>query len=247
MTTRSQKIVEQLREAIIAGDYDGGARMNEVELAEALKVSRTPVRSALSTLATEGLLHYTPNSGFVVRKFAAKDVENVIDVNSTLAGLAARLAAARGLGEERLGHLHVVLAKSKKLLEHREWTSEVSKAWESYDAQYHAAIVEATDNAHLVSAIRRTSDIPVLKDMRFRYIDPDELLLNYHAHVQILDAIDQGNQLRAESLMREHVFQNGQRVLRQWRQLEAVRDRSASPPDANADAGLNTTNDEIIS
>lgn len=223
MTTRSQMIVRRIREGVLQGEYQGGMRMNEIELAESLQVSRTPIRAALSILATEGLLRYTPNSGFVVHTFTSKDIENIYELRSTLSGLAARIATQRGLSEEQVERLQVLIAKSRVLVDHREWTPDVRRDWQAYNDEFHTIIDRAADNPHLEAALQRTRDIPVLKEIRFRYIDPDQLTMNLHAHTQIFEAVTRGQQSRAESLTREHVYENGQRIVQQWRKVEALR------------------------
>jgi GntR family transcriptional regulator of vanillate catabolism len=67
--TRSASVVETLRSAILSGEYNPGERLHEVRLTARLGVSRTPVRAALQTLASEGLLDYAPNRGYAVRTF----------------------------------------------------------------------------------------------------------------------------------------------------------------------------------
>jgi GntR family transcriptional regulator of vanillate catabolism len=201
--------------------------LNENDLAETLKVSRTPVRAALSILATEGLLHYTPNSGFIVRTFTAKDIDAIYEMRATITGLAARLAAQNGLGEERLSRLHLVIAKSKQLIEQGKWSNETIQEWQVCNEAFHSQIISAADSPHLEAVVLRLRDIPVLKEIRYHWMDQETLLRNHQSHADILDAIWRGQQSRAEYLMREHVYQNGQRLVRQWRQAE-MRDSASS-------------------
>ena len=70
--------------AAIRRGYAGGMRMNEIDLATSLGVSRTPIRGALSTLAAEGLLDYTPNSGYAVRSYSSKDIAATYEVRIAL-------------------------------------------------------------------------------------------------------------------------------------------------------------------
>src|ERR1700726_4819543 len=95
--TRSESVVEALRAAILAGQFDPGERLHEVKLTALLGVSRTPVRAALQKLASEGLLDYTPNRGYTLREFSIDEVISAYEVRAVLEGLAARLSAERGL------------------------------------------------------------------------------------------------------------------------------------------------------
>jgi GntR family transcriptional regulator of vanillate catabolism len=220
MTTRSQMIVRRLRDGVLDGLYPGGARMNEVDLAEALGVSRTPVRAALSILATEGLLKYTPNSGFVVQTFTAKDIEGIYELRSTLSGLAARLAAENGLSAEKLQRLQLIIAQSADLIEAPDWDSDHPKRWEKLAQDFHYVLYEAADNPHLVAALDRTREIPVIREIRFRWLSPEYMLRSHNDHIAILDAVRRGQQVRAEALTRELIYRNGQRIVQHWRRTE---------------------------
>jgi len=66
-STRFESVVETLRAAILAGEFQAGERLHEVKLTARWRVSRTPVRAALQKLASEGMLDYTPNRGYTLR------------------------------------------------------------------------------------------------------------------------------------------------------------------------------------
>ncbi|HBF29868.1 GntR family transcriptional regulator [Rhizobium sp.] len=95
--THGRRAVIELREKILSGELQGGMRLFEVPLAELLQISRTPVREAMSRLVEEGLLDRLPNGGFIVRRFRIRDVIDSIEVRGVVEGMAARLAAERGV------------------------------------------------------------------------------------------------------------------------------------------------------
>ena len=66
-STRFESVLEAVRAAILAGEFEPGKRLHEIKLTTLLGVSRTPVRAALQKLASEGLLDYTPNRGYTLR------------------------------------------------------------------------------------------------------------------------------------------------------------------------------------
>jgi len=220
MATRSQMIERRIREGILEGEFAAGARRHELELARQLGVSRTPVRAALSVLASEGLLHYTPNSGFTVQVFTSQDIVKIYELRATLSGLAARLATQNGIGEEGLDQLRALVRTGRELLEDGIWTPEVFRVWEQTNESFHCRIDEAAQNPYVLAAVQRTRDIPVLREIRYRWIDPETLAVNQSSHEAILDALRRGQQRRAEDLTAEHVYQNGQRIVRQWREIE---------------------------
>ncbi|MET9255500.1 GntR family transcriptional regulator [Streptomyces sp. NPDC003717] len=103
-TPESERVTRQLRDEIVDGARRPGSRLVERDLAEALGVSRLPVREALRTLVSEGLVTPRPRSWAVVREFTASDITDLDEVRSGLETLAFRLAAQRHTrpGLERL-------------------------------------------------------------------------------------------------------------------------------------------------
>src|SRR5437764_14552893 len=99
----------RLREMILAGELAGGSRIAELAIVDRLGVSRTPIRAALVRLEQEGLLQALPGGGFAVRTFTERDAADAIELRGTVEGLAARLAAERGVAENVLAQAHECL------------------------------------------------------------------------------------------------------------------------------------------
>lgn len=108
-STHTARALMELRKQILSGAHPGGTRLFEVPLAEALQISRTPVREVMSRLAEEGLLERLSNGGFAVRSFTYADALDAIELRGVLEGTAARMAAERGIGPERAGQLEALL------------------------------------------------------------------------------------------------------------------------------------------
>ena len=84
--TLKDQVYKSLREDICSGKYVGGQRLQEIELAEELNVSRTPVREALRQLVYDGLAVEIPNKGVYAREFTQKDIEEIYDMRLLLEG-----------------------------------------------------------------------------------------------------------------------------------------------------------------
>ena len=93
-------ITSHLRDMIIEGELEPGKRIYEGPLCERLGVSRTPLREALRYLASEGLVELTPQRGASVRRFSAKDIQDMLVLIRTLEELAGRLACIEASDEE---------------------------------------------------------------------------------------------------------------------------------------------------
>lgn len=106
-TIRTQ-VYDIIKQNICEGVYTPGQRLQETELAAALKVSRSPIREALRQLASDGLVVEFPNRGVFVKEFTARDIEEVFDVRVLLESYAIRHSAAHMTPprmEELMGHL----------------------------------------------------------------------------------------------------------------------------------------------
>src|SRR5262245_22064781 len=89
-----------VRQGILDGTYAEGTRLGEVELAKALKVSRTPVREALRRLLSDGLIETVPNQGSRVRRWDPAQLGELFSVRALLEANAAALAATRVTEED---------------------------------------------------------------------------------------------------------------------------------------------------
>lgn len=217
MTTRGQEATERLRAEILDRSLEGGARMNEADLAEMLGMSRTPVRVALNTLAAEGLLDYVPNAGYVVRRYTATDVIEIYEVRGALEGLAAQRAAEIGLDDAARGTIDRVLADSEVLagddLADTGWVAR----WRELNNAFHQAIIDAAGSAYLARMIEQSRSIPFLAELRFRWFDRRRLLISMDDHRRIFHAVAHGRGHEAEALARGHVLDAGQQLAEQWR------------------------------
>ena len=115
-SSQTLRALLSLRELILSGALEPGERVSELPLVERLGVSRTPLRAALVRLEQEGLLEAIPTGGFAVRGFDERDLYTAIEVRGTLEGLAARLAAERGLSAQDLAALGGCVAALDALL-----------------------------------------------------------------------------------------------------------------------------------
>jgi DNA-binding GntR family transcriptional regulator len=99
--TRTERLAEQISNAILAGEFAPGARLDEHQLAQRFGVSRTPVREALRQLATSGLIDLRPRRGAVVANLTAEETETMFVAMAEMEASCARLAALRMTPLER--------------------------------------------------------------------------------------------------------------------------------------------------
>ncbi|MCG8482665.1 MAG: GntR family transcriptional regulator [Clostridia bacterium] len=151
-------VFEQLRTSILNGTLKPGERLMEIDLAEKLGVSRTPVREAIRKLELEGLVVMEVRKGAYVADVSIKETLDILEVRSVLEGLAASLAAKR-ITDEELENLQVVEEEFNQAVINNDMKKMVEK-----DTHFHNLIFEATRNKKLIQMVNSLQELV----LRFR-------------------------------------------------------------------------------
>lgn len=216
MQTVTEKTIARLRERVLDGTYPPGSRLHEFALASDMQVSRTPIRDALRVLASEELLIYAPNRGYMVRHVALQDALDAYDVRANLEGLACRLIAERGLADTVAAKLDELNIQGTAIVGADEWGPEQQSAWSELNTEFHMAIAVAAQNKPLEEILRHVRRIPRMFDGRlspntdfFNSIYTHEQRRRSHGeHLKIVEVLKKRDGARVEALMREHVYVN---------------------------------------
>ena len=207
------EVFERLRRLILEGEYGPNERLIEEQLADRLGVSRTPIRQALTMLEAEGLVEIAPNKGAMVCSFTIKDVWDIYDLRAVLEGHAARRAADR-IDDEGLARLRSLAEDMENVLPGRFSDHEEEIRWlVATNQEFHGTIVGASRNGRLEKLIRRTVEVPLMFKA-FYWYGPHERTISNHYHRQILGALEAGDGERAEIIMREHVYEGRDFVIK---------------------------------
>jgi GntR family transcriptional regulator of vanillate catabolism len=230
-TTASQAVTDRLRAMVLGGEIEAGSRLQERQMAERLGVSRTPVRESLQTLAAEGLLDYSPHSGYVVRRFDLGELMDSFDVRMVLEGLGCRILASRGLSEELEHELEENLHESDSVVRGAdEWTSSSQDRWLHLNSLFHHSIIQFSGNRYLISGVAQTLRVPLIFDQTMHGHSRDDMARLYSRdqsrqalmdHHRILDALRASQPDRAEFLMREHIFTNREQLRVYWDRIQS--------------------------
>ncbi len=207
----AQALSARIRDMILKGEFAAGQHLREVFLAEMFGASRTPVRLALAANEKDGLLDYSPNRGYVVRPFDVKDISSAYELRALIEGLAARKAAEQGLERERLRRAETAIKAVDGLLGGEDPLDEPAReTWRAHNAIFHRAIVEQSDNRFIGPMLLSVQQIPSVYPPILASYDP-YALRNYNLqHRQVLACIVNREAVRAEFLMREHVYSAGE-------------------------------------
>jgi len=153
-------VYDELREGILTGTIKPGTRMMEVDLAELMGVSRTPVREAIRKLEKEGLVTIRPRKGAYASDISVKSMMDILEVRSNLEGLAAELAAKRMSPEKKQELVRIEDGFEKAL------RAGDMKEMIHMDSLFHHFVVEGSENNHLILLVEQLQELV----LRFRYI-----------------------------------------------------------------------------
>jgi DNA-binding GntR family transcriptional regulator len=190
----SVRVVRRLRDEIVSGIRRPGDRLVEREIADELGVSRVPVRDALRTLTSEGLVTPRPRSWAIVREFTASDVADLNEVREALEGLTFRLAAQRRTREglERLrGAVDAELAAAR---------DGDAVAARRAAADFHEVVTSLAAN-DLLEEMER----PLRSRMRWLLAQHEDLMTIAEQHEALYAAIADRDVDRIGELVTEHL------------------------------------------
>jgi len=198
---------------LLRGDFQPGERLSELPLVARLGVSRTPIRLSLDRLANEGLLEIWPTGGFVVRAFTLTDVYDAIEMRGVLEGAAARLAAERLEAPAELAGLRRLQEELEMVMPLAPQLPPTIDSFARYldlNESFHSVMVDLAKSAMLRRTLDRVQSLPFASPSatvfaRLRLPKAKELLTIAHEHHNaILEALENRQGSRAESLAREH-------------------------------------------
>ena len=226
-------VVRVLREKIVRGELAAGTQLLQIDLANQLGVSRTPLREAFRILENDGFLKTSNNNRTVeVVTFTAAEMRDMYELREVVDGLAARLAATRGLSPEAEGVARRLLAEMASTSKPHDPLRRVEA-----HATFHSFFLEHSGNARLgglVPLIRASSAALFLP-----FIDnPDGVQLtaagkvtthkqlldeSQDSHNAILEAVLEGKASKAETAARKHIARTLGLVDRfdEWRKVIA--------------------------
>ncbi len=200
-------IFDTLREAIIVGELKPGERLMEVQLAEKMGVSRTPVREAIRKLELEGLVEMLPRKGAHVADLSVKDIMDVLEVRATLDGLASMLSATR-ITDEELKELKHVQSQFINYVEKDNLQGSIKK-----DVEFHDIIYRSSRNDKLIQIASNLRE----QVQRFRVIyikDFSSTKELVKEHAEILDCILRKDPEAAQKCAQTHIVKQEEAIIK---------------------------------
>lgn len=191
-------IYESIRKAIFEGELKAGDRLVEKELAEKLRVSRTPIREALRKLEMEGLIKHVPRKGVVVKGFTPDDIIEIYSIRQVLEALAITYTV-KNITERELEQLKELIEKMEILTE-EDNTDDLFKT----SQEFNDILIKSCRMPRLIKLISTYQEYLE----RFRVVTmgrKERKLAALMDHREILQAVINRDAPRAEQLVKKHL------------------------------------------
>jgi len=194
----SKMAYKAIRSFILSGEMSTDKIYNEMQIANDLKISRTPVREALLELSSQGLITFLPRKGIEITKFTAEDVEEIFEIRKAI-----ELATVEKLGKIASSLDFDSLNESLNAMNEAADKKKYSEFVE-FDRIFHMALSKLTGNRRIEAIMRNIRDI--LQLMALRVVAQEGRMEEViKEHEILLESIKQGKPVEARVLMEQHL------------------------------------------
>ncbi len=192
-------VYQTLRSAILTGDLKPGERLMELQLADKLGVSRTPIREAIRMLEHEGLAKTIPRKGAEVAKMTEKDMEDVIQIRLALEELAGSVACIK-ITPDELDMLKAAMTAFEERLNDSD-VVEIAKA----DEEFHDIIIRSAENPKLLEIMKNLRE--QIYRYRAEYLKKKEVYpILIKEHRELYASLAERNSEAVVKIMQDHLY-----------------------------------------
>ncbi len=205
-SSHAESAYKALREMAKTFEFKPGERLNELELAARLKMSRSPIREALNRLSTEGLLVWRPNQGFFCRQLRVREIRSLCEIRLDLELGAIRStikAADKGALKKIKKFWREVVAKAASL---------TNEELVGYDEEFHLMLARAADNEVRVRFLEHiNAHLNFVRRINLEIEERRQQTITEHN--TIIDEIIGGHATKAEEYLRKHLMMSADQAL----------------------------------
>ena len=198
--TRTQLVVEVLRERILSGEIEGGEPLRQSAIAEQLNVSRIPVREALVQLEAEGLINFEPHKGATATKLSVEQVTELFELRAMIeSNLLAK--AIPNLTELDLAEAEAVLVQLELAFKLKDSVA----SWSELNTQFHTRLYQAANKPHtleVVDSLNTNCD----RYIRLQLLFTGGIPTAEREHRVLLELCKSRDIDNATALLREHIL-----------------------------------------
>lgn len=207
-----ERTYQSLRSALLDGDYLPGERIYEAGIAQALGVSRNPVREAVRRLQQDGLLEVRPHYGIYVATIPPDEIEDVYRIRAALEATAAALAAER-MTDEEVTELGSIVREQQEAAARADALPREPVSVVQADRFHHAIHVGARSPRLLVLLEQIYAQVTHFRNLTLRV--PGRAAVSAEGHAGIFEAIRRRDRDAADRTMRAHIDDARQALVRQ--------------------------------
>jgi DNA-binding GntR family transcriptional regulator len=198
--TRTQLVVEILREKILSGEIVAGQALRQAALAEELNVSRIPVREALLQLEAEGLVSFEPHKGASATELSIDQVDELFELRAMIEGdlLAASL---EHITDEALAAATEILSKLDSAL----GKENAANTWSELNSEFHNCLYSGANRpqtADLVNILNKNAD----RYIRMHLLWAGGISKAGPEHAELLDFCKSRNVEKAVDKLKQHIL-----------------------------------------
>ena len=197
---------QELERRILSGELAAGAKLNEVDVATALGISRGPVREAFSALSRAGLVRVEKNRGVFVRQVSLEEASEFYEVRAALEGLIGKLAARR-IAIDEVEQLRAVVRRMHQVQKTRR-----ADEYFVLNVEFHDILARAARNNALLANYRGVVNQLDLYRRATISRSVENIPLSTAEHEAIVDAVAARDERRAQTLLTEHVLLSRERL-----------------------------------
>lgn len=216
----SEQLLEAIEERIVTGEYPPGARLDEVELAEAFGVSRTPIREALIRLGSIHIIEKMPRKGWAIAPASPRRLVEMFEFMAELEALCGKFAARRATPFQL-----------QKLLAAHEACRGVKDPDEYYRLNeiFHVALYEASGNEFLIEqTLEMQRRARPYRRLQLRV--PERIASSFAEHEEIVRTILANKADLAAEKLRQHVMVQGERFANLVQSVEKLSNADIKRP-----------------
>ena len=196
----------ELERRILSGELAAGAKLNEVDVAGALGISRGPVREAFSALSRAGLLRVEKNRGVFVREVSLEEATEFYEVRAALEGLIGQLATRR-IAIDEVEQLRALVKRMQQVQKARR-----ADDYFALNVEFHDLLARAARNNALLANYRGVVNQLDLYRRATLQRGADPIPQSTAEHEAIVEAVAARDEQRAQALLTQHVLGSRERA-----------------------------------
>jgi len=189
---------ENIKRQIILGNIKPGRWLREQELADAMEISRAPIREAFNQLERDGFIKILPRKGARVISISEKEVEDIFEIRETLESLAIQ-KSLKNISLERLNHIAIKFEKFKS----RPAEKSIRLEYLSLDKEFHDLLSQHCNNNMLMNLLASIQE--KVHWLRGFSLDNYSFAQSIEEHIAIIDAIQRNNEKLVLSNLVRHL------------------------------------------